>query len=58
MDEKERCCQNCIHAYGRKKPFCAMLSRDVEPEEICFQFSEKIQYCEAFEKLRKQFIRR
>lgn len=41
-----------------EKLYCSKLTKEVEPEECCFQFSEKQQYSEAMEKLRRQFVTR
>lgn len=58
MKDAEKTCQNCESSCGTEKLYCSKLTKEVEPEECCFQFSEKQQYSEAMEKLRRQFVTR
>lgn len=58
MSKNKNCCQNCQHSCGTERLYCTKLTRDVEPDECCFQYSEKALRCEAMEKLHRQFVTR
>ncbi len=58
MENNDKCCKNCSCASVTNTLYCNKIKRNVEPYELCLDYTERKQYSEGLEKLYNQFITR